>query len=825
MRISPLAPTLLCVLLLLGACGGAPSSVPPVQSPGQPPVDDPDTSKYDVTITRTALGIPHINGRDFASLGYGYGYAHAEDNLCVLLDDLLTNRGERSRYFGPDGDHVIFPNGSTASNLDSDFFWKAIANDTAIAPLKTNTDEGARQVTLGFVDGLNRYLSELKAGQHPGRHASCRDEPWALPITADDMYRRYYRLVLLASSSVFVSGIAQAQPPLPGEEPEQASAEAISAALAEDAGPFRFFTEPQLGSNMYAIGKDASATGIPMVFGNPHFPWRGPERLYVSHLTVPGQMDIMGSSLYGVPLVLIGFNEHLAWSHTVSTAFRFGLYELTLVPGDPTAYLYEGEIRRMEAQPVSVEVLTAEGQLETRTRTLYRSHYGPMISLLVSGVDILPWSTSKAYSIRDANAENDRLISHFFRWNTARSFEAFKQVQAQTVAVPWVNTIGSGPESRAYYADVTVVPHVTDAKVQNCSTSAQAQALAQLVPGLPLLDGSRAACEWGSDDDAPAPGIFGSGNLPRLERDDWVGNFNDSYWLTNPAEPLTGFNRIIGNENAVRSLRTRLGILKQLRRLDGSDGEDGTLWTVEQLKRSVLDSHIYSAELGRDDVVATTCALGTVPSNSGPVNAAAACAVLANWDLSNNRDSHGGHVWREFWVNAQGATGFYRTPFSVADPVNTPRDIRADSPQVMAALGDAIKRIESAGVALDARLGDLQRSGVNGEEIEIYGGLGNTEGAFTIAQSARLGVRDNVVTDKYRVIFGNSYMQVVTWEPAGDGFVPVADGFVTYSQSTDPASPHFNDFTRAYADKAWHRFPFTPAQVQAAKVSELRLRE
>ncbi|MFP5356870.1 MAG: penicillin acylase family protein [Gammaproteobacteria bacterium] len=55
--------------------------------------------------------------------------------------------------------------------------------------------------------------------------------------------------------------------------------------------------------------------------------------------------------------------------------------------------------------------------------------------------------------------------------------------------------------------------------------------------------------------------------------------------------------------------------------------------------------------------------------------------------------------------------------------------------------------------------------------------------------------------------------------------MPVADGFVTYSQSTDPASPHFNDFTRDYSDKAWHRFPFTPAQVQAAKVSELRLRE
>src|SRR3546814_19776864 len=49
----------------------------------------------------------------------------------------------------------------------------------------------------------------------------------------------------------------------------------------------------------------------------------------------------------------------------------------------------------------------------------------------------------------------------------------------------------------------------------------------QLMPGLPVLDGSRSACEWGTDADAPAPGIFGPSNLPTLDRDDYVGNFND----------------------------------------------------------------------------------------------------------------------------------------------------------------------------------------------------------------------------------------------------------------------------------------------------------
>ncbi|MGV2481319.1 UNVERIFIED_CONTAM: penicillin acylase family protein, partial [Salmonella enterica subsp. enterica serovar Weltevreden] len=78
------------------------------------------------------------------------------------------------------------------------------------------------------------------------------------------------------------------------------SAAETRAAIQTNPGPLAFFTEARkLGSNMYAIGKDGSANGQPLLFGNPHFPWSGTERLYISHLTIPGKLDIMGSSLYG----------------------------------------------------------------------------------------------------------------------------------------------------------------------------------------------------------------------------------------------------------------------------------------------------------------------------------------------------------------------------------------------------------------------------------------------------------------------------------------------------------------------------------------------
>ena len=70
-----------------------------------------------------------------------------------------------------------------------------------------------------------------------------------------------------------------------------------------------------------------------MVLGNPHFPWRGRYRFTQFHLTIPGKYDVAGAGLIGSPVVNIGWNKDVAWSHTVSTAYRFTPYEYKTVPG------------------------------------------------------------------------------------------------------------------------------------------------------------------------------------------------------------------------------------------------------------------------------------------------------------------------------------------------------------------------------------------------------------------------------------------------------------------------------------------------------------
>ena len=88
-----------------------------------------------------------------------------------------------------------------------------------------------------------------------------------------------------------------------------------------------------IGSNAYALGRDATDNGRGMLLGNPHFPWDGSERFFEAQLTIPGQINVSGASLFGVPVINIGHTDHLAWSHTVSTAYRFTPFELKLVPG------------------------------------------------------------------------------------------------------------------------------------------------------------------------------------------------------------------------------------------------------------------------------------------------------------------------------------------------------------------------------------------------------------------------------------------------------------------------------------------------------------
>jgi acyl-homoserine-lactone acylase len=759
---------------------------------------------YHAVIRRTAHGIPHITASNFGGLGYGYGYAFAQDNLCTMAEDYVTVEGQRSRYFGPDGSYYQGGNSVTANNLDSDFFFQQIKDSHIVnrllakpAPLGPKTE--VREAVQGYVAGYNKYLSDV-GGRNGVPDPTCRGKAWVRPITLQDAYLRFYQLVELASGDVAIPGIAQAQPPTPALP---LGAPSLNVAKTADALAGKLPLMGAIGSNAVAIGKGGSADhkhGV--LLGNPHFPWVGPERFYQAQMTIPGKASVEGASLFGVPVILIGNNKNIAWSHTVSTAFRFTPYQLTLVPGSPTTYLYDGQPTQMTSRTVTVQVRQADGSLKPQSRTLYSTRYGPVFNSLV-GVP-LPWTPTTAFAMADANADNFRVFNHFLDTDMAKSANQVLGILKKYEGIPWVNTIVADRTGHALYADIGAIPNVPDAKAQQCNTALGA-ATFQLL-GLPILDGSRSACNWDTDKDAIEPGLFGPSHLPTLFRDDYVTNSNDSYWLSNPHHPLEGFARIIGDEKTARSLRTRIGLIMT------QDQVDHGGFTRQRMQNMVFSDRQYAGELARNDLVQMCRSMpgGLAPTSSGPpVQVGNACNVLAAWDLHENIGSKGAVLFRRFWDRASAAEPSpWAVAFNAADPVHTPNTLDTNNPQVRLALGDAISDLQGAHIALDAAPGDVQK-GPGG--VPIHGGPGDPNGDFNaIYATFNPGKGFDPVTE------GSSYVQAVTWHK---GPCPDARTILTYSLSTNPHSPFFDDQTKMFSRKQWVTQRFCTADVKKHTVT------
>src|SRR2546430_5202225 len=90
------------------------------------PVAASGSSGVWVEIRRTQFGIPHILAHDWRSLGYGTGYAFAQDDICTIAQTYVTVDAERSRFFGPDQGYLQQANGVVGKHPDSHRFFRQI---------------------------------------------------------------------------------------------------------------------------------------------------------------------------------------------------------------------------------------------------------------------------------------------------------------------------------------------------------------------------------------------------------------------------------------------------------------------------------------------------------------------------------------------------------------------------------------------------------------------------------------------------------------------------------------------------------------------------
>ncbi len=773
-------------------------------------------------VRRTEFGIPHVRADDYASLGYGIGYAYAQDNFCVGMREVIFSIGRSAELLGEDEgsieDDLLF------TYLTGD---RAAFEQTFIDPLP----QRVKDLNAGYVAGFNRYLEETGVENLPEGDLGCRGADWVSPINATDIFLLQRRQALRGSSGngTFASAILAANGPdgggtvvLTGEGEAQ-----MREAFRKVGEALR---DPDRGSNALAAGRDMTQTGTGLLLGNPHQPWFGEGAWYQAHLTIPGEVDVAGAVLHGFPYVGIGFNKDVAWTHTVSIANRYSLYELELNPDDPLQYFYDGELRDIVPVEVTVQSRQADGTLVDVSKTFYESQFGPIVNFASVSplLDGWPLITGTVLAFRDANLETGlRGSNQWLTKATASNLDEYIEAIA-TLGNPVFHEIVADRNGEAFYGDISAVPFIDQAKIDSCLTAPIGQLLADGTTNVLLtLDGSTSDCEWGVDPEAPeGSGLFGPSALPQLRTFDYVGNSNNSYWLSDANNPLTGFPTTmgpVGHEGLQQFLRTRIGHIMVEERRQATDGfDDSPLFTLESLKAFMYNNRVYGAEITLADVL-TIC--GTTAATIQD-----ACDVLAAWDQKVELDSRGAQVWKEFWAvirrelgndfqNVVESDRFWRVDFDPADPLNTPAGIDTDDTAnrdlVINALLEARGRLAANNVALDAPWGDVQFLVRGNENVPIHGGQGTLGIYGAISSNLSDGGYVNPSS-------GNSYIQVVTWDESD---CPIADVILVPSQSTDPASPHFADQTRLYSNKEWVRFPFCEEDIEANQIGETLILE
>jgi acyl-homoserine-lactone acylase len=830
----------LCVILIAATTGSSAADQ-------RAPASTAKVARYEAVITRTADGIPHITASDYGSLGFGYGFSLASDDICTMADGYLTVEGQRSRYFGA----AAYVPQSAVSNLDSDVFWKSVIDNETIKRLLAIRSgpnvitPQVRELMGGYVAGYNRYLASV-GGSEGVPDGTCRGQPWVKPITILDAYLLVYQLIDMEGQAGDITGIAEAQPPAISVAGVAGVAGAVSASLpssatdltARSAAVTRALpgtgglpslqevralggrTSPAgrqsgIGSNAIAVGSAGTRdheNGL--LLGNPHFPWDGIDRMYEAQFTIPGVVNVEGATVYGVPVVVIGFTDSMAWSHTVSAAYPLTPYQLTLVPGQPTEYVYNGRPVAMTSRTVTVETSSANGTLAPVRRTLWYSRYGPVISSL-NGTD-MPWTNQMAFALDDPDASDLRFLNEYVAIDKASSAAAVLSSLKEYEAEPWLNTFATDSAGHALFADIQVIPHVTDAEAEACDTAVGAISFA--TTGLPVLDGSRASCAWGTDPDSAVPGIFGPSAEPTLLTRDFVENSNDSYWLANPAHPLTGFPLIMGPSGDFQALgsadlRTRDALTMIMGRISGTDGLGPAGFTLRDMENLMFSEVEYGATLVKAQLVSMCRSFpgGRAPTTDGTIPVGDSCDVLAAWNGREDIDSRGAVLFRVFWESALSlAAGPWLHPFTVTDPLGTPYGLNTGSTAVRQAFGDALATLTAAHLPYDVALGTVQYVVRDGTKIPLPGGPSDPDGELN-------GIYQDILQPGTDPEFGSSYIQAVSWVP-GDS-CPRAGTLLTYSESGNPDSPYYDDQTKLFSHSQWVTTYICAAQVAAHALS------
>lgn len=369
------------------------------------------------TVTRVAYGVPHISAPTLTDAFEGMGYAVAQDRLWQMENSRRVASGTLAEVLGPDvaaSDREILRTAYTDEELDAQF--AALPDDI-------------RAAFEAYAKGVNRWIDESKSKNSlPEGFAKFGFEP--KPWTVRDsvaiavrLYQQFGRGGAGEIRNLALLGYVQSQSKLKGREwdifddlawqiepkatttvdraetPKEAPVifpsynrditlrqyqsfpklsvlellPGVRLAMREDSTRVAEAVSAPYKVGSYAIVVDAkrSASGRAMLLSGPQMGFRAPSIVHEVGIAVPG-LTLVGADVPGVPGVIVGHTDHLAWGLTSGAADTDDVF---IAKTDGDRYAWGSEMRPIESIQRTLKI---KGR-DSETITMRRTHLGTVV--------------------------------------------------------------------------------------------------------------------------------------------------------------------------------------------------------------------------------------------------------------------------------------------------------------------------------------------------------------------------------------------------------------------------------------------------------------
>ena len=337
-----------------------------------------------VRVRRDRWGVPHIEAGSAPDLWFAEGFCHGQDRLWQMDFYRRALSGRVSEFAGEEG-------------LPVDRLMRTLGMRRTAEREAESLDPELRALLERFCEGVNASAVSAKALPFEMQLLRLEFEPWRPAdilglgkLLAFGLSTNWEKELLRADMTRELGPVlaAKLDPGYPAGNPvvtqEPWSGDGLG--LAEQIDAVRRsigMAAEASGSNNWAVSGALSATGSPLIAGDPHLPQSMPGIWYQVGLTL-GDRFVRGASLPGMPGIYMGQNNDVCWTFTNVMADVQDLF-VERVEGDD--YLFEGEWRPLE---IVREEIVVKGRDAPEALDIRITHHGPLVNAALGADEAEP---------------------------------------------------------------------------------------------------------------------------------------------------------------------------------------------------------------------------------------------------------------------------------------------------------------------------------------------------------------------------------------------------------------------------------------------------